>query len=78
MSQTTTDHILPKSRGGDTSWQNLVSSCSGCNSKKGDRTPEEAGMRPQSPSKPTFLCPEQDPSFLKNWYENLEILCREH
>jgi 5-methylcytosine-specific restriction endonuclease McrA len=41
----TRDHILPLSRGGDNSWQNLVASCSPCNNRKGDRLPVEAGMR---------------------------------
>jgi len=39
------DHVLPKSRGGKTTWSNIVSSCIPCNSRKGNRTPEEAGMR---------------------------------
>ncbi len=39
------EHIIPKSRGGQGSWDNLVSACHGCNQKKADRTPEEAGMR---------------------------------
>ena len=38
------DHILPKSRGGKETWENLVTSCKTCNCFKGDRTPEEAGM----------------------------------
>ena len=41
----TRDHIIPLSRGGDNSWQNLVASCSPCNNRKGDRLPAEAGMR---------------------------------
>jgi 5-methylcytosine-specific restriction endonuclease McrA len=41
----TRDHILPVSRGGDNSWKNVVTSCSPCNNRKGDRLPEEAGMR---------------------------------
>ncbi|MFN0109014.1 MAG: HNH endonuclease [Blastocatellia bacterium] len=40
----TLDHILPKSRGGRTVAENLVASCQTCNSRKGDRTPEEARM----------------------------------
>jgi 5-methylcytosine-specific restriction endonuclease McrA len=38
------DHVTPKSRGGGMSWKNIVFSCIPCNSKKGGRTPEEAGM----------------------------------
>ena len=38
------DHVKPRSRGGDTSWENVVCCCLKCNSKKGDRTPREAGM----------------------------------
>ena len=41
----TLDHVLPKSRGGDKSWTNLVASCKKCNQKKGDKTPDEAGMK---------------------------------
>lgn len=37
----TVDHVLPKSRGGSESWQNLVASCLPCNNSKDDRTPEE-------------------------------------
>lgn len=40
----TRDHVLPLSRGGDNSWTNVVTSCSTCNNRKGDRLPEEAGM----------------------------------
>lgn len=41
---TTIDHILPKSRGGEDTWLNLISACGSCNGFKRDRTPEEAGM----------------------------------
>jgi 5-methylcytosine-specific restriction endonuclease McrA len=40
------DHIIPKSRGGSSKWENLVAACKMCNGKKGDRTPEEAGFHP--------------------------------
>lgn len=40
----TLDHVLPESRGGPFSWDNLVSCCKTCNLKKGDHTPQEAGM----------------------------------
>jgi len=39
------DHVLPRSRGGEDSWDNLVISCRTCNLKKGRRTPAEAGMK---------------------------------
>ena len=52
----TRDHILPLSRGGDNTWQNLVSSCSPCNNRKGDRLPAEAGMRLLSePREPNYV-----------------------
>jgi 5-methylcytosine-specific restriction endonuclease McrA len=44
-SQLSFDHVIPRSRGGETSWENVVCSCVGCNSKKGGRTPQEARMR---------------------------------
>jgi len=40
----TLDHVIPKSRGGEPTWENLVASCFRCNNKKGNRTPQEAGM----------------------------------
>lgn len=39
------DHVMPKSRGGPTSWENIVCSCLDCNVRKGGRTPLEAGMK---------------------------------
>lgn len=41
----TWDHVLARSRGGRTCWENIVLSCMACNSKKADRTPQEAGMK---------------------------------
>lgn len=39
------DHVVPRSRGGGSGWENVVCSCIDCNRRKGDRTPTEAGMR---------------------------------
>jgi len=51
----TVDHVLPRSRGGRTSWENCVAACKRCNHRKGDRTPEEAGMRlARKPGRPHF------------------------
>lgn len=52
----TLDHVLPKSRGGKSTWSNLVAACTKCNSKKGYQTPEEAEMPLLVvPHKPTFV-----------------------
>ena len=41
----TLDHVVPRSRAGETTWENLVACCHPCNNRKGNRTPDEAGMR---------------------------------
>jgi 5-methylcytosine-specific restriction endonuclease McrA len=48
------DHVVPVSKGGDTNWENCVVSCVRCNTRKGNRTPEQANMplltEPQRPT----------------------------
>ena len=44
-SSLTMDHVTPRSRGGPSTWENLVACCFRCNNRKGDRTPGEAGMK---------------------------------
>ncbi|MFO0551154.1 MAG: HNH endonuclease [Polyangiaceae bacterium] len=39
------DHVMPRSRGGKTTWENIVTSCYACNQTKAGRTPDEAGMK---------------------------------
>lgn len=39
------EHIVPRSKGGENSWMNLVAACKACNNRKADRTPELAGMK---------------------------------
>lgn len=55
----TIDHVLPKSRGGRDTWENLVTACTRCNTRKGNRTPEEADMpllrKPFRPSHVMFI-----------------------
>ena len=52
----TVDHVLPKSRGGRDTWENLVAACVRCNNKKGDRTPKEAGMPlRRKPFRPSYV-----------------------
>jgi len=52
----TRDHVLPMSRGGRNTWENVVTSCSACNNRKGGRLPGEAGLRLQSePVEPNYV-----------------------
>jgi len=52
----TVDHVIPRSRGGRSVWENLVASCSTCNARKGDRTPDEARMPLRRvPREPRFI-----------------------
>lgn len=55
-SELTVDHVIPRSRGGGHSWQNLVTACKRCNQKKGSQTPEEAMMQLiRKPYEPTYV-----------------------
>ncbi len=50
----TFDHVMPRSRGGRTTWENVVSACAPCNLRKGGRVPTKAGMSPRrTPRQPT-------------------------
>jgi 5-methylcytosine-specific restriction endonuclease McrA len=55
----TVDHVIPKNLGGKDTWENLVGACAECNNRKGQRTPEQAGMKllrqPKRPSHITFI-----------------------
>jgi 5-methylcytosine-specific restriction endonuclease McrA len=55
----TVDHVIPKSKGGPSSWENIVASCAPCNRRKGDALPRQVGMRllkqPRTPSPHVFI-----------------------
>jgi 5-methylcytosine-specific restriction endonuclease McrA len=55
----TLDHVVPRSRGGDSVWENVVTSCAPCNLRKGNRLPEEIEMRmhitPRAPTPALFV-----------------------
>ena len=77
-SQTLTiDHIIPKSRGGKTTWNNVVVACKPCNLKKSDKTPEEIGFYlAKKPAKPDFYLyslsvPPAPKSHLECWNKYL-------
>ncbi|MBF2047322.1 MAG: HNH endonuclease [Leptolyngbya sp. IPPAS B-1204] len=59
----TIDHVIPRSKGGQHSWDNVVAACERCNSLKGDRLPHEASMapktKPKAPAHPAVAFAEQ-------------------
>ncbi|KGG20126.1 HNH endonuclease family protein [Prochlorococcus marinus str. SS51] len=67
------DHVLPRSRGGKDSWENVTTACLSCNIKKGDQTPKEANMPlKRQPHKPfgtlSFEATKQiDSGLYKEW-----------
>jgi 5-methylcytosine-specific restriction endonuclease McrA len=65
----TFDHVVPRSRGGRTTWENVVTACSSCNLLKGNRIPSESGMfqrhLPRQPS--TNLLQENGRAFPPNF-----------
>lgn len=75
----TLDHVVPRTQGGKTTWENLATACSPCNAKKGGRTPHEAGMKlrtvPKRPSS-VFQQPVQFdvamPSSWRSWLSSSE------
>jgi 5-methylcytosine-specific restriction endonuclease McrA len=74
----TLDHVFPRHRGGETTWENVVCCCLRCNNKKGARTPSECGMRlPGPPRKPRYVPYISFPRFVSavrrpEWREFLE------
>ncbi len=73
----TVDHVIPKSRGGKTVWTNVVLCCKKCNLKKGDRTPEEAGLKlikqPKTPKWQALILEEFPKHKKENWKVFLEF-----
>lgn len=69
----TLDHVIPRSKGGKHTWDNVVIACERCNSRKGDRTPQQAGMilrtNPKAPIHPAVTFAEQ---FWRDVQVNLE------
>jgi 5-methylcytosine-specific restriction endonuclease McrA len=51
----TLDHVVPRSRGGASTWENLVACCHSCNRAKGNRLPQEASMKPLREPRPFNL-----------------------
>ncbi len=58
-SNLTVDHVVPRSKGGSSTWENIVASCAPCNRRKGNALPRQAGMElrkaPRTPSPHVFI-----------------------
>lgn len=71
LSQLSFDHVIPRSRGGATSWENVVCCCLSCNTRKGDRTPERSGMKlirkPVRPRQNPLLSVKMDNPKYESW-----------
>ena len=65
----TFDHVIPRSRGGRTTWENVVTACGGCNLRKGSKLPRECGMHPRLvPAQPsTWVLQENGRAFPPNY-----------
>jgi 5-methylcytosine-specific restriction endonuclease McrA len=84
MSELSLDHVVPRSQGGRTTWENIVCACVDCNVRKGGRTPKQAHMtlirKPEKPKRSPLLSIklsqkkyESWQTFLDNAYWNVEL-----
>ena len=71
------DHVLPRDRGGQTTWENIVCSCIPCNTKKGNRLPHEAGLqlirKPKRPKWRPFVNISFSRSHHDSWKHFLDL-----
>lgn len=76
--QLTVDHVIPRTRGGLNTWENLVTACKRCNNRKGGRTADQAGMPlKKRPTTPHFILPNSYPYLInqsldESWRKYLE------
>lgn len=70
-SELSLDHVLPRSQGGGSSWENIVCACVACNVRKGGRTPKQASMalirRPEKPKRSPMLNQKLTNSKYESW-----------
>ena len=73
----TLDHVVPRKRSGDHSWENVVSACIPCNRRKAGRTPDEAGMpllsQPRPPRSDSFHVPYNYLRLHNDWHKYLPL-----
>ena len=73
----TVDHVIPRSRGGKSVWENIVAACAACNRRKGNRLPREIHMHPQNTPKapgPTVFIQVASPRIPAAWQQYLPAL----
>jgi 5-methylcytosine-specific restriction endonuclease McrA len=72
----TLDHVLPRSRGGESIWENVVTSCAPCNMRKGNRLPEEVSMtlhKAPRPPAPVLFIRLSAPHIPQSWHQYLPL-----
>ena len=70
----TVDHVIPRSKGGSSAWDNIVTCCAPCNRRKGDRLPHQVGMHPRNkpaPPSPTVFVYVATPRIPPAWQQYL-------
>lgn len=75
-SNLTVDHVVPRSKGGSSSWENIVASCAPCNRRKGSASPRQAGMalrrQPRTPN-PNVFIHVASPTIPAVWHQYLVV-----
>jgi 5-methylcytosine-specific restriction endonuclease McrA len=70
----TVDHVIPRSKGGGSDWENIVASCAPCNRRKGDRLPHQIGMHPKTTPRmpsPNVFIQLASPTIPSTWKQYL-------
>ena len=70
----TVDHVIPRSKGGDSTWENIVASCAPCNRRKGDHLPTVVDMHPRRPPRmpsPQVFIRVASPRIPASWQQYL-------
>ncbi|UGS33642.1 HNH endonuclease [Capillimicrobium parvum] len=73
-SNLTVDHVIPRSKGGLSSWENIVAACAPCNRRKGDRLPNQIGMTPRKAPRtphPAIFIHVASPTIPSGWRQYL-------
>ena len=75
-SELSLDHVVPRSQGGQTTWENIVCACVDCNVRKGGRTPKQAHMglirKPEKPKRSPLLCLKLSQKKYQSWQQFLD------